>query len=660
MAGRGEREVRVTVLGDSKGGQRALAELDDRADKTGRHFDGLGGKVAGFAKAAAIGLGGAAVAAGGFMAKAISSGSDLAESLSKSNTIFGESGAAMEKWAAGAARDFGQSKKQALEAGASFGNMFTQLGIGTQKAAGMSRQMVELASDFASFHNADITEVLQAQQAAFRGEYDSVQRFVPTINAAAVEQEALKMGLAKTTKELTDQDKALAVQSLMMKGAGAAMGDYDRTSKGFANRMRELKARGEDFAASVGTAVLPMVLRLMDVAEELGGKLAVGFGALKSAFSGEGITSDGFVGVMERIGVTAREVWDNVREAWPQIKATIMGAVEAIVGWVREHWPEIKKIIVETIETVREVVVGVVEVLTTIWENFGEQITDVAKAAWKFVRDMIESTLKVIQGLVKVITSLIKGDWSGVWEGIKQILDGAWQSMQARIEMGLTLIKNIISAALEIVKAIFSGAWNAVFEVTRNVLAVLVDVWLGTVDVIISAAARAFGWVPGLGPKLRQAADWFHEFRENANDAIRGIDGNIPISADTTRFWDEYWRARAAAERGIAIEVSNQPGGGEGVGYAGIQKFHSGLAVGPVRGTPGRDVGIIAKPGEWVATPEQMAALVSGRSGGSSAGGNVYVTVGTLVGSDGMHELAEIIRTKQLQYQRRVPGLGYE
>lgn len=201
-------------------------------------------------------------AASGALVMAVKSGSDFNEVLSKSNTIFGSNAKAIETWAEGAAKGFGQSKTQALNAAGSFGNMFTQLGIGSDEAAKMSKKMVELASDFASFHNADISEVLIAQQAAFRGEYDALQRFVPTINAALVQEKAMAMGLAKTTKELTMQHKALATQALIIEGAGAAAGDFARTQDGAANKTRQFQAQLADIAANVGTAVLPVLMKL--------------------------------------------------------------------------------------------------------------------------------------------------------------------------------------------------------------------------------------------------------------------------------------------------------------------------------------------------------------------------------------------------------------
>lgn len=189
---------------------------------------------------------------------AVSAASDLNESLNKSNQVFGTAGAAIDSWAKGASSSIGLSRQAALEAAGTFGNMFAQLGVGSDQAATMSKNIVGLAADFASFHNADIADVILAQSAAFRGEYDALQRFLPLINAAAVEQEALKETGKKSTGMLTEQDKALAVNTLMFKGAGDAVGDFARTSDGAANQQRTLAAEFEDMKAALGQGLLPV------------------------------------------------------------------------------------------------------------------------------------------------------------------------------------------------------------------------------------------------------------------------------------------------------------------------------------------------------------------------------------------------------------------
>ena len=226
---------------------------------------GAMGSLKNFAKNAAITLGGAFAVSKGvdFLKGAVGAASDLNETVSKARTIFGPAAGDLERWASGSAKAFGQSQQQALDAAATFGNLFVQLGISTEAASGMSTEMVELASDFASFHNADPTEVINAQTAAFRGEYDALQRFVPTINAAAVAEEALRQTGKKTTKELTEQEKAIAVQTLMMEGAGDAVGDFARTSDSLANKQRIASAQWSDMTARIGQGLLPVMTSLM-------------------------------------------------------------------------------------------------------------------------------------------------------------------------------------------------------------------------------------------------------------------------------------------------------------------------------------------------------------------------------------------------------------
>jgi len=202
----------------------------------------------------------------GFSAKAAS---DLNETVSKSNTIFDKQGQAMLAWARNAATTMGLSQKAALDAAGTFGNMFTQLGLGGAQAADMSKKMVQLAVDFGSFQNVDSQQVIDGMTGAFRGEYDALQKFVPTISAATVEQQALLETHKKTAKELTASEKAHAAFTLIVNGAGAAAGDFSRTSDGMANKLRIAKAEAENAAAALGQELIPIIKNLTDAGMHL-------------------------------------------------------------------------------------------------------------------------------------------------------------------------------------------------------------------------------------------------------------------------------------------------------------------------------------------------------------------------------------------------------
>lgn len=270
-----------------------LAQTASKAGGLGKELNSVGRIASGFLAAGAIQSGARKFADG--LKGATDEASNLNEALSKSNIVFRENGAEIERWASGAARSFGQSKEQALSAAGSFGNMFDQLGIGSQQATQMSKGITELASDFASFHNADITEVLSSQSAAFRGEYDALQKFLPLINAANVEQKAMAQTGKDNAKELTAQEKALAVYALMLEGAGEAQGDFQRTASGAANQARILDAVNKDSAANMGSKLLPIQkavnAALLEMPEPM--RLAAGAAA---KFSPEAITMAGALG----------------------------------------------------------------------------------------------------------------------------------------------------------------------------------------------------------------------------------------------------------------------------------------------------------------------------------------------------------------------------
>lgn len=310
---------------------------------------------------------------GQFFRGAFDEASALNETVSKSNTIFGGSAGAIRRWADGAVNDFGQTRQQALEAASSFGNMFSQLGIGEKPAMKMSKRMTELASDFASFHNADITEVIVAQQAAFRGEYDALQRFVPTINAAAVEQRALAMTGKESTKELTAGEKAAAAYALMMEGAGAAVGDFDKTSDSAANQQRKFEAGMADLKATIGQALIPVFQKMMKIiipivqwlqkhrtvaialATVIGGAVVAAFAAWAiSAATAAAATLAAAAPVLAIIAAVALlatgifllvKNWDKV---WNKIKQIVSDVVNGLIDFLKDLpgmiWDAIKGI----------------------------------------------------------------------------------------------------------------------------------------------------------------------------------------------------------------------------------------------------------------------------------------------------------------------------
>lgn len=284
----------------------------------------------------------AGIQVAGFFKDAVSGASDLGETTSKVSQIFGPASKDIQAFAANAATALGQTRQQALDANATFGIFGKSAGLAGGKLSGFTTEMTTLASDLASFNNTSPEEAIEAIGSALRGEAEPMRKYGVLLDDASMRQQALKMGLISTTKEaLTPQQKVLAAQALIMEQTKTAQGDFARTSGGLANQQRILSARFNDVKSSLGEVFLPLVTKavtflagpgvaaftqfkngltgnveIMDMsARPALEKLGMGIGALVAAFKDGDVTSDGFIGAMERIGSTGRIVFDEIRAA---------------------------------------------------------------------------------------------------------------------------------------------------------------------------------------------------------------------------------------------------------------------------------------------------------------------------------------------------------
>lgn len=349
------REILIRIDGDSSGLSKSLGDADrDTARFAGEvkgHFGGMLSSVASVATAIA-GLS-AVRFAGGQLIGSVAAASDLAETTSKVGVLFGDSADEVESFADSAARAFGQSKQEALDAAAAFAVFGKSAGLSGKDLVGFSTDLTGLASDMASFSNTSTTEAIEAIGAALRGEAEPIRRYGVLLDAAALEDEALRLGLIKTRKEaLTPQMRVLAANSAIYRQTSAAQGDFKRTSQGLANQQRILKAEFANVKTEIGQGLLPIALGLTQWANDAlipaldgaGPKIA-GFaksvqtavGALADGLRGEGVTTEGWIGKFELVGALARQVFDAVREA-----------ATATVDWIVAHWPQI----VQTFEQV--------------------------------------------------------------------------------------------------------------------------------------------------------------------------------------------------------------------------------------------------------------------------------------------------------------------
>ncbi|WP_405061899.1 hypothetical protein OG474_09660 [Kribbella sp. NBC_01505] len=328
-----------------------LGSVGDKEGKAagGKFRSGILGSLKGIAGPIAALVAGTAVI--DFFKDAVNGASDLSESTSKVGVVFKSSAAQILQASQTSAKGMGLSKEAYLAATGTLGNLLVSLDLAPQKAADMSQQMVKLAGDLASFNNVSPEEALDALKAGLTGEAEPLKKFGVNMNDATLKAQALKMGLIKSTKDaLNPQTKALAAQALIMAQTKTAQGDFARTSGGLANQQRILAAQFLDVKAKVGGALLPIITTLVTFlntkALPIFSEISGGVTAFASAFSnaGDGVTSSGFAGAMERVAIVARTAIDTIRaKVLPVLqeigRKIISNVVPGVVGLVKAIAP---------------------------------------------------------------------------------------------------------------------------------------------------------------------------------------------------------------------------------------------------------------------------------------------------------------------------------
>ena len=173
-------------------------------------------------------------------------------------------------------------------------------------------------------------------------------------------------------------------------------------------------------------------------------------------------------------------------------------------------------------------------------------VAEEGKKAGALVR-VFHGVSGAVGSMVTGIGSAAKGVVAFVREGkIAAMATKVWTAIQvvfnavlAMNPIGLIVIGIVALVAIIIVayknsetfRRIVKAAFRAVGEaatfmwekVIKPVFKFMVDTWFSVVGAIIHGAASAFGWVPGIGGKLKDAAKKFDSFRDDVNAALGGV-----------------------------------------------------------------------------------------------------------------------------------------
>lgn len=469
MAG---QPVVISILAD---GKQARVELEQTATTAQK----VGGAFRKMAAPALQALGAIGTAAKG----AIDSATNLAEGMSKNEQIFGKQAGAIAKFAGSAEQSLGQSKVAALDAASTFGLIGQKAGMSGKESAGFAKQFTTLASDLASFNNTSPEEAVEAIGAAMRGEAEPIRKYGVMLDDATLRNEALKLGLVKTTKDaLTPQQKALAASQAILAQTGKAQGDFARTSDGAANKGRILAAQSENLRATLGEQLLPVYESLQDALASTLGWISEHQTETKVLV---GIAAGLAVGVLAvNVGMT---LVTAATTAWSAVTMVATGVQTAYNAAMKANPVGVVVMAVAALAAGLVVAYKKSETFRAIVDGAFRAVQGAAAFAFGWVRDNWPLLVAIITGPIGVATYAVVKNWDRIRGGATAAKDWVVGKFDALVGFVTGLPGRIGRAA--------SGMFDGIKDAFKSAINWVIDKWNGLSFGIPSIDTK----IPGIG-----------------------------------------------------------------------------------------------------------------------------------------------------------------
>lgn len=455
-------DVEYRLLGDPKSAVRAFDKTGDAGDKmSGRLATALGGLVAG--------AGFAAIAD-----QALGLATELSGLQTKSETVFAGSLGDVQGWADSVKRNFGLSQTEVVGLATNMGDLLKPMGFTAEEAAGMSTDVLGLAGALSEWTGGtqSVAEVSDILTKAMLGERDSLKALGISINQAEVDQAALAIAQADGRDAITDMDKALATQQLVMEKSTDAQDAYAEGGNKLLRAQNSVSSAVKDVRDKLVLALVPAMERAVEIggqmiswARENKDILAVVGGAIAAVAGAQGLVSlaRGF-----QAAKTAAFGLNAVLAINPFV--LVIAAVAALAAGLviayrkSETFRNIVQSVWEWIQKAADVVV-----------DFAESALEKAKGAFEALKPTIERVLDVFRNVIDFVVGVFTRDWDKALDALLEIAKAVFDGIREAFGKWKELMSAAVEAAGSALAKVGPILWDWMIEGFKALPGLIVD-----------------------------------------------------------------------------------------------------------------------------------------------------------------------------------------
>ncbi len=316
-------------------------------------------------------------------------------------------------------------------------------------------------------------------------------------------------------------------------------------------------------------------------------------------------------GMMTRQSATLEGVWSTFKD----------NAGQALATFMEPAIPALKKFVDFAGQNVPKVLEGL--------KKGAGQIGDIFKGS-----DVPDRLMKSLKEMGEKVLPVLKDAWHDIVKTIKDNREGLEKFGRFIADVVIPIMAGSLVGTIKILAGVIEGLVWAFAHVV-DALRFLVDMWLGTMQTMLHAATTAFGWIPGLGPKLKEASAKFDEFADGVRATLDKLNGKTV---------DAYVKVHVS-DVGIKGVI-----GGKGI------NLHQAFAEGGTRDP--RYPALVGERGPEILYGDTIYPLSGGagrtpRQLGSVGGGSTVIELRQVIVTPDGRQVAESVQRYGLQSGKR-------
>lgn len=379
----------------------------------------------------------------------------------------------------------------ARQAGTYLANMFTDIGIKTDAMAKHAAK-AGVAFNEQAYSSMDLAHKIEYLNTVTDGNKQKLLALLGNNATALRAFDALSTGVGAYTSNLNSLNHA----------QGALATSFATASEGFNFQMSRMKAAGEALMITLGTALLPVLSKLMGQIMPLIQQFAdwlTKSNVLQTSISG--LSAWFTANLLPAFKELQADVLPLIRQfaAWAEqnhvlqtvitaLGAVIMGYIAAL-KFIVPVYVQIYQAVGQFIMQIAERLQPQIQAFSTWWKDNWQGIALVLQGVWNVIAGVVQVAWAIVTGIIKIGLDILTGNWKQAWQDLLDMLQGMGKG-----------IERIIGGLIQIIVGLFAGLVNQAAQwginLINNILNGLKAAWTTVQDWFTGA----LNWIKGLFP----------------------------------------------------------------------------------------------------------------------------------------------------------------